>query len=95
MTSGTFSLADRDYLVEQLHSMILEIDFTKRDGSRRTMKCTLRGDKLPPPEKPVIDLTKPERKENLEVISVYDLEAKGWRSFRIDSIESITIRESV
>lgn len=95
MTSGTFSLADRDYIVEQLHSKILEIDFIKRDGTKRTMRCTLRADKLPAPEKPVIDLTKPERqvKENPEVIAVYDLEAKGWRSFRIDSVESITIRE--
>jgi hypothetical protein len=94
MTSGTFSLADRDYIVEQLHTKILEVDFMKRDGTKRTMKCTLRADRLPPPEKPVIDLTKPERKDNPEVISVYDLESKGWRSFRIDSVESITIRES-
>lgn len=95
MTSGTFSRADRDYIVEQLRLRVLEVDFTKRDGSKRTMKCTLRGDMLPPPEKPVIDLTKPERevKENQDVVAAYDLEAKGWRSFRLDSINSITIRE--
>jgi hypothetical protein len=93
MTSGTFSLADRDYIVEQLRTKVVEVDFTKRDGSKRTMKCTLRVDMLPPPEKPVIDLTKPERKDNPEVIAAYDLESKGWRSFRLDSIESITIRE--
>lgn len=95
MTSGTFSRADRDYIVEQLRIRVLEVDFTKRDGTNRTMKCTLRTDLLPPPEKTVIDLTKPERevKENLDVIAVYDLESKGWRSFRLDSINSITMRE--
>lgn len=95
MTSGTFSRADRDYIVEQLRVRVLEVDFTKRDGTKRTMKCTLRVDLLPTPEKPVIDLTKPERevKENLDVVAAYDLESKGWRSFRLDSINSITIRE--
>lgn len=95
MTSGTFSRDDRDYIVEQLRIRVLEVDFTKRDGTKRTMKCTLRGDMLPAPEKPVIDLTKPERevRENLDVVVAYDLEAKGWRSFRLDSIESITLRE--
>lgn len=95
MTSGTFSRADRDYIVEQLRIRVLEVDFTKRDGTKRTMKCTLRTDLLPAPEKPVIDLTKPDRevKENPDVIAAYDIESKGWRSFRIDSVESITMRE--
>lgn len=92
MTSGTFSLADRPYIVEQLHTKVLEVDFVKRDGTQRTMKCTLRADMLPVPDKPVIDTTKPERKDNPEVVAVYDLEAKDWRSFRIDSIQSITFR---
>jgi hypothetical protein len=97
MTSGTFSRADRPYLIEQLHSKVLEVDFVKRDGTRRTMRCTLRTDMLPQQEKPVIDLTKSNRetKENLDVIAAYDVEAKGWRSFRLDSVESVTIREKV
>lgn len=95
MTSGTFSRADRDYILEQLRTRVLEVDFTKRDGTQRTLKCTLRGDMLPPPDKPVIDLTKSakEHKENLDVISAYDVESKGWRSFRLDSVNSVTIRE--
>lgn len=91
----TFTLEDRDYIIEQLRLRVLEVDFTKRDGTKRTMKCTLRGEFLPPQEKPVIDLTKPERevKENKDVIAAYDIESKGWRSFRLDSINSITIKE--
>lgn len=91
MTSGTFSRADRDYIVEQLRTRVLEVDFTKADGSQRTMKCTLRGDLLPPAPKPVIDTLKQPKAENLDVIAAYDLESKGWRSFRLDSIDSITI----
>jgi hypothetical protein len=97
MTSGTFSRDDRDYIVEQLRLRVLEVDFTKRDGTNRTMKCTLRGDYLPPAAKPMIDLTKDKShpQENLDVVSVWDIEAKGWRSFRLDSVNSITIRQSV
>lgn len=96
MTNQNFSLDDRDYIVEQLRHKVAEVDFVKADGTKRTMKCTLRGDLIPlPPEKPTIDLTRKPKTENLEVIAVWDLESKGWRSFRIDSIESITIREQV
>lgn len=93
----TFTLEDRDYIIEQLRIRVMEVDFTKSDGTNRTMKCTLRADLLPTQEKTVIDLTKPKRevKENPEVIVAYDVESKGWRSFRLDSINSITLRESV
>lgn len=95
MTQATFTLEDRNYIIEQLHTKIVEVDFVKRDGTKRTMRCTLRADHLPQPEKPLVDLTKPgtPRKDNPEVIAAYDLDAKGWRSFRIDSVESITIKE--
>ena len=97
MTSGTFSPADRDFIVEQLRTRVLEVDFTKRDGTQRTMKCTLMAGYLPPPDKPMIDLTKDEtsRKENLDVISAWDIESKGWRSFRLDSVNTITVRSTV
>ena len=59
------------------------------------MKCTLKNDLLPPPPtKPLIDLTRKARAENNEVIVCYDLESKGWRSFRLDSVQSVTIREA-
>ena len=96
MTTQNFSLVDRDYLVEQLRHKVADVDFIKADGTLRTLKCTLRGDLLPaPPAKPLIDLTKKPKAENLEVIAVWDLESKGWRSFRIDSVQSVTIREGV
>lgn len=92
MTKQAFSLADRDYLVEQLQSGIVEVDFTKADGTDRTMRCTLKADLVPKIEKKLIDTTKPERVPNLNVIPVYDLDNEGWRSFRIDSIKTVTVR---
>jgi hypothetical protein len=96
MTTPSFSLVDRDYIVEQLRHKIADIDFVKSDGTLRTLKCTLRGDLLPAPSaKPLIDTLKKPRVDNPEVIAVWDLESEGWRSFRIDSVQSVTIREGI
>lgn len=96
MTSGAFSLADRDYILEQLRTKILEVDFTKRNGEKRTMTCTLREEHLPKKDKIIIDLTKPapKKRDNPELITVFDIEVKDWRSFRLDSIDAITIRST-
>jgi hypothetical protein len=49
------------------------------------MKCTLVESKLPVVEKK----TDRVRKENDDVISVFDLEKNEWRSCRYDSIKQI------
>ena len=90
MTKPNFSQDDRDYILDVLHKSVVDVDFIKADGTLRTMKCTLRPDYLPPkPAKPLIDLTKTPKPENLEVIAVWDIDNKGWRSFRIDSVKTL------
>lgn len=71
--------------------------FTKKDGTERVMECTTNKDIIP--DNPVhitntdnpIDFPKPkkERKVNEDVMNVYDLEAKAWKSFRWDSIKQV------
>lgn len=65
------------------------VTFTKKDGTVREMKCTLSESLIPPA--PVVELaegSEPKKKkaENPDVRTVYDLEAKAWRSFRWDSV---------
>lgn len=62
------------------------ITFTKKDGTERVMKCTLRPDLLPVQE---ITEGKEPRKQNDAIMSVYDVEANGWRSFTIRSVKSV------
>jgi len=45
------------------------------------MTCTLREDILPPAV-----ATESTRKENLDVVSVWDITAAGWRSFRKENV---------
>lgn len=69
-------------IVSVLQSNICDVKFTKVDGTERVMRCTLKSDLVPAPEH------KPERNRtvNESVLPVWDLEKKGWRSFRIDSV---------
>lgn len=66
-----------------LRERVCTVVFTKTDGSERSMQCTLNSNLIPIIEKKT-DRTKT---INENVLSVYDVEAKGWRSFRVDSVK--------
>lgn len=78
------------------------VTFTKKDGSERVMECTTSPSLIPvdlTEEKHYtntdnpIDFPKPkkERKVNDDVMPVYDLESKAWKSFRWDSLKQVRI----
>ena len=79
----------RETLVEGLKRNVLTINFTKVNGDERVMNCTLHESMLPEPTK---ESTK---KENPDVIAVWDIDNNGWRSFRVDSVNYIKIVEGV
>ena len=65
-------------MVQRLKSEICEITFEKRDGSERTMICTLKDDLLPYVS--VNDMRESVRQN--DYIPVYDLEEQAWRAFK-------------
>lgn len=67
------------------------ITFTKKDGTERVMNCTLRADMLPVVE---IKEDKTPRKQNDSVLSVYDLDARGWRSFTLNAVKRVSFTMS-
>jgi len=69
-----------------LQSAEATVVFQKVDGSMREMHCTLKPDLLPPADETHANVAKA---VNEEVIAVWDLDKKGWRSFRLDSVVSI------
>jgi len=85
---------DRQELITLLRETAVTINFTKVDGTKRDMKCTLLMDFIPlqnrPQKKTEDDESKP-RKENLDTIRVFDMEKSAWRSFRLDSINSVEV----
>lgn len=64
------------------------VEFTKKDGTRRRMRCTLKPDLLPQVE--LTEGTKERTITATDNIPVYDTEANGWRSFNIRSVDSFT-----
>jgi hypothetical protein len=70
---------------------VLTVDFTKLDGDKRVMTCTLREDIKPKATKSDALSQKAVREVSDAVVSVWDVNAKGWRSFRYDRVNSVDI----
>jgi hypothetical protein len=89
----------RDWVRSLLQKQPITVTFVKADGTDREMRCTLNPEELPavvptgPVDGIVIESKRP-RKDPKDpdpaVIKVYDLEARSWRSFRMDRLKKIT-----
>ena len=73
---------------ELLKEGVIEVKFTKKDGSLRVMKCTLKEDLIPTEHAPK---GTGKVKSNSDVISVFDVENNGWRSFNYATIKEFTV----
>lgn len=76
----------RDNLLKDLRQHVIEVVFVKVNGEQRTMHCSLRPDLLPETYKNDITEEKDFHLKNQEVISAWDVQKGGWRSFRIDTV---------
>ena len=80
------SQKEKDWLKSILREGEVTVEFVKKDGSTRTMVCTLKEDAIPSEFAPK-GTTKVQSDETL---AVFDVEANGWRSFRWDSLTKIS-----
>ena len=78
-------------LKKLLEQNVLTVDFTKLNGDKRVMTCTLREDMKPPATKTDVMSQKKVREVSDAVVSVWDVNAKGWRSFRYERINAVDI----
>ena len=85
----------RTDVVELLYNDVATVTFTKADGTERVMECTLLADVLNKrfETDTDFDLHKKIGEENMgrDVVVVYDIPTAEWRSFRMDSVKSISI----
>jgi hypothetical protein len=84
------TITTREQLSELLHTGECVVEFTKVNGEVRIMPCTLRTELIPPaPVKVLAEGEVPKvKKENSEIMSVWCLDKKEWRSFRIANVIS-------
>jgi len=76
-------------LKEFCQNGVVTVVFTKADGSERTMKATLLPEYVNN-GKTLLQESENKRPENPDVLAVWDVDANGWRSFRIDSIKGVS-----
>jgi hypothetical protein len=87
MSEETFKKFKR-WLKSHLAYGPVTVIFTKKDGTERVMNCTTNPELVPSVEiKESVE--KKEKKVNEDVMPVYDLEVKAWKSFRWDSIKQV------
>lgn len=77
-------------VVHMLQNGVVTVKFTKVNGEEREMKCTLLPEYLPASASNAGKqlLTEDVTPNN---VSVWDVDANGWRSFRVDSVKSVTL----
>lgn len=93
----------KEFLLGALKDNIVTVEFTKKDGSKRVMKCTRNKDSIPAEMYPkneesrfpidwtniTIHQSKPIRSKPDNIVPVFDTEAKGWRSLTLETIISV------
>lgn len=90
MSDTDNSISSETFKAMILHSLHntkeTHITFTKKDGTERTMRCTLMESALP-----ARDPNAQAKPHSADVQPVWDLDAGGWRSFRWDSVISFNL----
>jgi hypothetical protein len=91
----------REQLSLLLHTGECVVEFTKVNGEVRTLPCTLNESLIPPPPVHITNTDNPvdfpapkkEKKQNSDVMSVWCLDKKEWRSFRIANVISAKAKD--
>ena len=79
----------KENLTDMLRNNVVTVTFTKVNGEERVMRCTLMSEYVPnaPSNNGQVQIQESESK----AVSVWDMEANGWRSFRVDSVKNISM----
>jgi len=75
-------------LTNLLNESTLVVTFKKLDGDERKMTCTRSFDVIPEEMKP-----KTNKESKQGTITVWDINARGWRSFKYDRVTKVTSNE--
>jgi hypothetical protein len=78
---------NREEMITSLKEDVCRVTFNKVNGDTRIMYCTLNSDFLPENDRMVNQVGfEPKKQVNEKVLAVWDIDAKGWRSFHVDSV---------
>ena len=70
----------KTWLKQKLTEGTMKVTFIKQDGSNRVMNCTTSPKVTPEVSSP---------RKNVDTMTVFDVDAKDWRSFRWDRVKNV------
>ncbi len=80
----------KDELVEKLQQEVVQLVFTKADGTQRHMVCTKNIVHIPeqfhPKTDKVVKLDENGNPIETDLITIWDMEQQGWRSFNFSKV---------
>ena len=78
------------YIVDALNTGVVDIEFTKKNGSTRFMKGTCCFDLIPNEHYLVVDPIKEQNATEVDadLVKVFDLDINEWRAFRLSRLVS-------
>lgn len=86
----TKSIDELRELVKATKGRIAMVEFTKKNGELRKMKCRIEVKKdINPDARICVNGTSNTKAHLKEYMSVYDMEKKAWRSINLDTVKSI------
>jgi len=83
-------MIDTKVLLTLLKESIQVVTFTKVNGDKRVMTCTLMEDKIPAAKKDDSITHKKVREYNDKICVVWDVKASGFRSFRVENVTEVS-----
>ena len=81
----------KEWLRKVLIDDIATVTFTKVNGEKRVMKCTLQEQYLP--AQTDLEEAIQKKKPNDSTLAVWDLDARSWRSFRIENLICVEVSD--
>jgi len=80
----------RKWLQDMLRMGPVTVTFTKKDGETRVMTCTLEESAIPEQHrpKPLAEGQEPRKRSDAN-LSVWDINAEGWRSFILANVTQV------
>lgn len=80
----------RQWLQDMLRMGAVTVTFTKKDGEQRVMTCTLQEESIPENQQPKpLAEGQEARKRSDANLSVWDINAEGWRSFILANVSKV------
>ena len=75
----------RPLVMKHLYAGVVNLSFLKKDGTLREMNATLVTSKIPEPSQKE---SSPNDLRERDSIVCWDIDVKGWRTFKVSTIES-------